>query len=112
MEDLFLTKIWEAIKIFADSIDWFFVLIFMVITWLTLEGVSALFTKWKLNKAAITIFVLILGFLLASLYSVVYEINDKVGMAELFYSVIAGMVIYKIGVDKLFELIKNKLKKS
>ena len=112
MEELFYTKLWEAIKIFADAIDWFFVVIFMLITWLTIEGVRMLLKKWQLGKTAITVFVLVLGVILASLYAYVYAINDKEGVADLFYSVLAGMVIYKVGIDRLLDFVKSKWNKK
>ena len=109
MEELFFTKIWEAVKLFFENIDWLFVLLFMLITWLLLEGITSI---TKLNKAITTICVLVIGVILASLYAYIYDRGGKLEFANLFYSVLMGMVLYKIGIDKLLEAIKNKLLKK
>ena len=106
MEELFIKQVWEAIVLLFGSIDWFFVVVFMALTWLILEAVNLQETKWK--KSIVTLFVAVLGVVLASLYAYVYDVAGKADIADLFYSVMMGMIVYKIGIDKLFELIKNK----
>lgn len=110
MEELFYQKIGDAVVQFADSIEWLFVLVFMVFTWLFLEAVYYFFNKNKFNKALVTVVVLFIGVALAIGYAYIYEKGSKVDIANLFYSVLTGMVIYKMGVDKLFEALKNKWK--
>ena len=109
MEELFFTKVWEAIKVFAESIDWFFLLLFIIITWQILEGIKYAMKKWKLSKAITTSFVFVLGVLLAIGYAYVYGIEGKSEIADLFYSILFGMILYKVGIDKIFSWMKNKL---
>jgi hypothetical protein len=106
MEELFISQVLEAIKLLFGSIDWFFVVVFMAITWIVTEIVNLQESKWK--KSIITAGVAVFGIILASLYAYVYDVGGKSDIADLFYSVMMGMIIYKIGIYKIVELIKKK----
>ena len=112
MEELFYTKLWEAVQLFFDGIHWLFVLVFMIITWLVLEVTAKLLKQKKLDKWVITVAVFALGLILSSLYAYVYDLQNKVDIANLFYSVLMGMVIYKVGIDRLLALIKTRWNKK
>jgi hypothetical protein len=109
IEELFITQVWEAIKELFGSIDWFFVVIFMLLTWLVVEFINPKEGQWK--KSIVTLVVAIFGILMASLYAFVYNVSGKSDIADLFYSVMMGMIIYKIGIYKVAEYIKSKFKK-
>lgn len=109
MEELFISKFWDAVKEFFDSINWLFMLIFMIITWL----VNASLQLKKLEDRTLqSWFVLVIGVGLAILYAYLYDIWDKPGIAGLLYGILAGMVIWKLGISKFEEFIKNKIWKK
>jgi uncharacterized membrane protein len=110
MEELFIVKFWDAVKEFMDSINWLFMLLFMIITWLVNAGANI--KKLKDDKTYQAWFVLALGVVLSILYGYLNDITTKEGITGLLFAIIAGMVVWKLGISKFEDWIKSKWTKK
>lgn len=112
MEDLFLGQFMEAVKAFFASVNLVFMLIFMIVTWLLNAGAyhptKAKALTW-ITKVHPALFPLILGFLLAVGYAYLNDMRTKTDITGLLYAIILGMVIWKIGINKIEAWLNKKL---
>jgi hypothetical protein len=112
MEATFIAQLWSGIEAFFTSINWLFVVIFIIIMWLMNEGTDSKNTfSWldwlqPIPKAWRTF---IGGLLLATVFAFFYDIKAKADYAGLLYSVLIGMVIWKLGINSVFEWFKQKV---
>lgn len=114
MEATFFQLLIDGLISFFKSVDWKFVGLFVIFTWLINEGadssVSFRWLNWlKVIPKGWRVFVT--GILLALSYGYIYDIMGKVNYANLFYSILTGMVAWKLGVSYLFEKLKQLFRK-
>lgn len=111
MEQFFLTQLWEAVKLWFNSIDLVFMVIFMLVTWLINFGsqhpTQLQWLNW-IQKIPQTLFVLILGFILAIVYAYLNDMRAKADISSLLYAILLGMVIYKLGFKQFEDWLKAK----
>jgi len=115
MEDLFITQILEGFKAFLMSIDWLFMVVFMLVTWLFNAGAKHPTKAKPLNfvqKIHPALFPLLLGVIIAIGYAYLRGFKTKDEIASLLYAIIFGMVIWKLGFNKFETWVENKLLKK
>ena len=96
---------------FISLINWLFIVVFIVITWLFNDTVDAKNTATKLNwfsKIPKMLRSFLMGILIAVIFYWVFGYNTRIDIFALFCSLISGMVLYKIGIDKIFKFISEK----
>ena len=97
-----------AKEVFLD-VNWKFVVVIMTLGWLFNEGVESE-TKFKwlnfIRKLSPQVRVLILGVLVSFPFAWLDNLNGKIQYAGLFYGLMAAMVIWKLGVNKIFDWLK------
>ncbi len=112
METTFIAQLWAGITSFFASINWLFVVLFIVVMWLLNEGADSKGTFTWLNwlqsipKAWRTF---LGGILLATAFAFFYDLKSKVDYAGLLYSVLLGMIIWKLGINQAFEWFKQRV---
>lgn len=102
----------EALDQFASNLNLVFVISFILLTWVFNTTVSAKnfgkgFTFFE--KIPKILRVLVLGVVLVIIFVFVGGYSSKEDIFALFLSMIASMVIWKIGVEKIFKLITEKI---
>lgn len=112
MEELFTQQLWGGVKLFFDNVDWLFMVVFMLSTSLINFGVEHpskfQWLNWLQNTISQTLFVFIWGCLLAAGYSYLEGVKTKPEIAGLIYSILLGMVIWKLGINKIEDYLKSK----
>jgi len=115
MEQSFL----EALRLGAieilHSVNTKFLVLFIVIMFLFNEAINhpelCQWLNW-LQKVPTSIRVFVSGILLAIIFALLEGYRDADNIRKLFYAIVVGMVIWKLGVSYLFDAIKqwwNKL---
>lgn len=95
---------------FIDLINWLFIIVYVVITWLFNDLSAANNTaKWLnwFNKIPKMLRSFLMGLFIAILFYWVFGYNERLDVFALFCSILMGMVIYKIGIDKIFSYISK-----
>lgn len=112
METTFISQILSGITQFFQSVNWLFVIVFIVVSWLLNEGTesesSFRWLNWlkKIPKAWRTFMG---GLILAVLFAFLYDIRSKIDFASLIYSLLVSMVIWKLGINTFFTWFKSKI---
>lgn len=111
MEQSFIDQLWAGVQLWFANINWMFVPIFIIVTWLFNEGTDSQKTlKWLnwLQKIGRTWRVLIGGIILGIPYCWIYNLNNKEEIVGVIYAILVGMIMWKMGIDTVFEWIKKK----
>ena len=112
MEQSLIQQLWGGVQLLFANVNWMFVPIFIVIMWLFNEGTNSQTRfKWlnwlqNINKS---FRVLIGGLILGVPYCWIYGLNTKEEIVGVLYAILIGMVIWKMGIDTVFEWIKKKV---
>jgi len=112
METTFIAQLWSGITAFFTSINWLFVVVFIVVIWLLNEGTdsqnSFTWLNWlqQIPKGWRTF---LGGILLAIIFAFFYDLKAKADFASLIYSVLLGMIVWKLGLNTVFEWFKQKI---
>ena len=112
MEQTLIQQLWGGIQVLLASINWVFVPVFIVIMWLLNEGADSTTNfKWLnwLQKIPKGWRVFIGGILLAIPFAWVYNLTSKTEIASLLYSVLVGMIAWKLGIENIFQWFKDKV---
>ena len=112
METTFIAQLWAGIETFFASINWLFLVVFVTITWLLNEGTDSCASfKWLnwLQGIPRKWRTIISGLLMALIFAYLYDLRTKVEIAGLIYSIILGMIIWKLGLDSFFEWFKQRI---
>lgn len=115
MENLFLNNLLEGLRQFFEAANWVFIVCFMLLTWLFNSYTDSdkkagwLTFLSKIPKAVRT---LILGIVLAWIFAWLFDLKTKEQFSSLFFSIIIAMVIWKIGIDKMFKWLAQKWLKT
>jgi Mn2+/Fe2+ NRAMP family transporter len=111
VQTITLATIGEAFKQFISYINWLFVLIFMLSTWLINDTADAtnfgLAFNW-LNKIPKALRTLIIGFNVLILFAWTFGLHTKIEVFKLVLSLLISMVIYKFGINKIFNWISQR----
>lgn len=111
VETFSLNIIIDSFKQLVASVNWLFVIVFMLITWLlndTSEATNTNYLTWfsKIPKA---VRALIIGVVSILVFAWVYNITAKTEIFKLLLSLIMAMAVYKFGIHKAFRFISKRL---
>ena len=112
VEAFSINSISEAVKLFVSYINWVFVLVFMLATWLINDPTDATnAAKWLtwLSFISRSVRSLIVGLLLIILFVWVFKYTGRLEIFKMFLSLLLGMVIYKFGINKIFAWLSARL---
>lgn len=99
-----------AIKSFLDNVNWLFVVVHMLLAKITISTIKA---YWSVkHKEFYSIYVFVLGLLVAILFAWAFDITEKADIVKLFFGIIVSMVVYKFGPKWLFNKAEEQLKKQ
>jgi len=113
MENGIFEQIYGGFSEMISYVNWLFVATFIVSTWL----INTFTFKIK-NKTFIlprSYLIIIWGIVLSLLFYFLFKDDTTLGIAyfrSLFFSIIFSMVVYKLGIDKFFNYIENKIFKN
>lgn len=117
MEQTLIQLITDAGTTFLHSVNWLFVAVFTLLTWLLNEGAdhptSFKWLNWLQNISK-PVRALIFGLLLAIPFAWLYDCKTKEDISGLIYAIFIGMAVWKMGIDKVVNWVKEyilKLKK-
>ena len=106
MEQEYLTKFMEGIRMFMDMANWPFTAFFMIWTVILNMTVGKSIAK-KNNKVTSWIkqvpkayWVILQGVILAGLWAYFFRYSTREDVAGLLFSITIAMVIYKMGIQK------------
>jgi hypothetical protein len=106
------TQVWDAVLLVIDNIQWLFLVLFISIIGIMEMYIRATnkapWLSW-LNKVPIGLWVFILGVIFGGFYWWVFGLHTKQEFFWLLITLCFTMGVYKIGIDKLFKLIGQKL---
>ncbi len=105
-------KIWDAITEFINFVNWFYVLVFIIITWLISDHAASINRAGWLSfwdRIPKVLQSLIIGFLLIPLFYWGFSYSGRHDVMSMLFSMLAGMVIYKIGIYKLLSWCSRKM---
>lgn len=111
MEQFFIAQLWEGVKTFFANMDMVFVVVFILVTALINFGAKhPNKVKWlNWTQTYPVLFVFSWGVLMAIVYAFLNDLGTKVEITKLLYSVIFGMVLWKlVGINKLEKWIQTK----
>jgi hypothetical protein len=112
VEAFSIASITDAVKIFVGYINWVYVLVFMLATWLINDTVDAsnvlTWLDW-FNDVPRSIRSLIVGILLILLFMWAFKFTGRLEIFKMFLSLLLGMVIYKFGINKIFAWLSARL---
>jgi len=107
-----ITGIKDGSITFLSLINWLYVVIFIVVTWLFNDLIEAKNTGTKLNwfnKIPKMLRSFIVGLVIAFIFYFTYtDENIRLNIFSLFISLISGMVIYKIGINNILAIVSEK----
>jgi len=112
IESFSIASITEAAKLFVSYINWVYVLVFMLATWLINDTADASnvgnWLAWfsKISRSARS---LIVGVLLILLFAWAFNLTGRMEVFKMILSLILAMVIYKFGINKIFAWLSARL---
>jgi len=115
MEELVWQNLQEGFKTLLGYIEWVYMVVFILVTWLFN---SYTFSKSKaghlnvLQRIPPHVWAVIIGMLLAIFWVWGFDCNSKDCIVGLFFTLIFAMVIYKFGIGKLLEYAAKKRLKT
>lgn len=112
LQGMALEKIGQALQIFWGYLNWVFIVAFIVFSGIFNMYVNAENKAASMNffrKLPMAVWVFIFGILLALLFIYAFDIKTKQEITGLIFSILFSMGIYKIGIDKIFKWVAEKL---
>lgn len=111
VESFSLSAITDSVKLLINSVNWLFVLVFMLVTWLLNDTSEATNTKqiaWftRIPKAIRALFI---GLAFIWLFAWVDQTTTREGIFKLILSLLMAMVIFKFGIDRILRYISKRL---
>lgn len=115
MNELILENLKAAFTEMFAFVDWKYMVVFILLTWLfnsyTFSTKKA--TKLKqLQKVPAQVWALIIGLILAMFWIWAFSYQQKDEIVSLVFSLLGAMVLYKFGIDKLLNFINSKTIKT
>jgi len=113
MENGIFEQIYGGFGEMLSYVNWLFVATFIVSTWLISTYTFKIKNKtFVLSKSYL---VIIWGIVLSLLFYFLFKDDATLGreyFKSMFFSIIFSMVAYKLGIDKFFNYIENKIFKN
>ena len=109
---LLINNLFDAVKQILSYVNWVFLLIFIVVTWLINDVTdaenAALWLTW-FSKIPKVIRVLVFGILQILFFAWAFKATDRLELFKLVLSLLFSMVAYKIGINKILKAISTRL---
>ena len=108
MEQSIITQLTDGFMLFSQMINWLFIVVFIIMAWITNDSAEAnnahSWFSWyaKIPKVLRT---LIFGILLALLFAWTFEYSQRLDVFKMLMSILLGMVVFKIGIEKALRFI-------
>jgi hypothetical protein len=102
----------DSVKHLISSVNWFFILVFMLVTWILNDTSEAVNTgswfNWfaKIPKGLRALSIGLFGIVL---FAWTFKITGRTEIFNLVLSLIMAMAVYKLGVDKIFRFISTRI---
>lgn len=109
---VFYEKFAEGVKMFVDLGNWGFVVAFMVWSWILGMAKGRVKIRARWFRIPTAYWVIAKGVVLAMIWAYLFNYNTKEQFAELFISIIIGMVCWKLGLSKVGAKAEEKLSKK
>lgn len=112
MEQNLIQQLTEGFQLLWTFINVVFVIVFILLSWLTNDSAEAnnavSWMTWydKIPKVLRT---LGFGVLLAILFAWTFRYNERLDVFKMLMSIMTGMIVYKIGIDKALRWISKKV---
>lgn len=112
MEQNLIQEVTGGIIEFLGLIQWIYVIVFIIITWLTndfseAKNVASWLSWWAAIPKLLRVF--ILGVVLIAVFGYFWRMSTREEYFVLTLSMFAAMVFYKIGIDKLLSWFSGKV---
>ena len=102
----------QAVKDFLGYVDWLFMVVFIVITWL-INGAVCDKNKFGwldwMQKIPRLLIALGIGLILTVAFYYLFDYSGIIGIRTMLMSLLLSMVVYKIGIDKFLKWIFGKI---
>lgn len=111
VESFSLSIIIDSLKHLVSSVNWLFVIVFMLVTWLvndTSEATNTSSWNW-FNKIPKALRALSIGIIGIVFFAWVYQIHSREEIFKLILSLLMAMVIFKFGIDKILRYLSKRL---
>lgn len=111
-DTLLINNLFDAVKQIFSYVNWVFLIIFIVVTWLINDVTDAencaQWLTW-FSKIPKVIRVLIFGVLQIMFFAWAFEATARIELFKLMLSLLFSMVVYKIGINKFLKAISTRL---
>lgn len=111
VESFSISAITESFKMLVTSVNWLFVIVFILTAWLvndTSEATNTVSVSW-FTKIPKSIRALIIGLLCVVLFAWVNQTHSREEIFKLIISLLLSMVIYKFGIKKALRFISTRI---
>ncbi len=111
VESFSLSIIIDSLKQLIVSVNWLFVIVFMLVTWLvndTSEAINTNSPNWfnKIPKVIRALFIGILGIILFAWSN---QVQSRSEIFKLILSLLMAMVIFKFGINKILRYLSTRI---
>lgn len=111
VESFSLSIIIDSLKQLIVSVNWLFVIVFMLVTWLvndTSEAINTNSPNWfnKIPKVIRALFIGILGIII---FAWTNQVQSRSEIFKLILSLLMAMVIFKFGINKILRYLSTRI---
>lgn len=111
VESFSISAITDSLKMLVASVNWLFVIIFILSAWLvndTSEATNTVSLAW-FTKIPKSVRALIIGLFCVVLFAWVNQTTSREEIFKLIVSLLLSMVIYKFGIKKALRFISTRI---
>lgn len=111
VESFSISAIVDSIKLLVASVNWLFVIVFILTAWLvndTSEATNTVTATW-FTKIPKSVRALVIGLLCVVLFAWVNQTHSREEIFKLIISLLLSMVIYKFGIKKVLRFISTRV---
>jgi hypothetical protein len=115
MEDLLASNLFKGVVDLFNMVNWLFVVVYMLSMWLINEYTDSNKKGKKLNRVRLVpkfARVVIWGALLAGFFFWAFRYDTREDVVELFFSILVSMLIYRLGIRKIFDWLSPRVLKT
>ena len=112
IEQSIIDKVVSALYAFIDYVNWLYLIAFMLLTWIIGDFSRAdNRAKWLnfIGKIPKLLFAFIIGIILVLVFYWGFDYHGKQDVMKMMFSILTALVIYKIGIDKVFAWLSKNL---
>lgn len=112
IEKSIVDHFYGAIIAFVNYVNWLYLVVFMLLTWLVGDYSQATNkAQWLsfLSKLPRLLLAAIVGILLIGVFYWGFDYSGKEDVMKMLFSILTALVIYKIGINRVFAWLSKKL---